>query len=175
MTANALAATIQASIDQVKQNPAAATATYKAKVLLDKGVQCSAFVRKFPAIIVDEPAYLGGNDAGPNPVEYLLVSLGACQEIVYSIYAAMMGIELDAVTVYVKGTLDVRGFMGEDGIPPGYQKITFETRIESQSDPKDIEKLVHTVEACCPTMDTIRRPVEIQGKAFLNNELIATV
>lgn len=175
MTVNALATTIQGAIDHVKRNPSAAIATYKAKVVLDKGVQSSAFVRKFPAIVVDEPATLGGNDAGPNPLEYLLVSLGACQEIVYSIYAAMMGIELDSVTVYVKGTLDVRGFMGEEGIPPGYQKITFETRIESQSDSKAIEKLIQTVEACCPTMDTIRRPVEIQGKAFLNNELIATV
>ncbi|MFD7012722.1 OsmC family protein [Rhodococcus jostii] len=176
MTANAaLATTIQAAVDHVKQNPSAAMATFKAKVLQDKGVQCSAFVRKHPAIIVDEPASLGGNDAGPSPVEFLLVSLGACQEILYQITASMMGIELDSVTVYLKGNLDVRGFMGEEGIPPGYQQITFETRIESQADAKAIEALVHTVEANCPTMDTIRRPVDVHGKAFLNGEPIVTV
>ncbi|UZG60278.1 OsmC family protein [Rhodococcus opacus] len=175
MTANALAMTIQGAVDHVKQNPSAAQATYKAKVLLDKGVQCSAFVRKFPAIILDEPPNLGGNDAGPNPVEVLLVSLGACQEMVYAIYASMMGIELDSVTVYLKGHLDVRGFMGEEGVPPGYQEITFETRIESQADAKSIEALIRTVEACCPTMDTIRRPVEVRGKAFLNGEPVVAV
>ncbi|WP_301122555.1 OsmC family protein [Mycolicibacterium fortuitum] len=173
-TATALAETIQGLVAHVKANPADANATYKAKVIWDHGVQCSGFVRKFSPIVVDEPPMLGGNDAGPNPVELLLVSLGACQELVYGIYASMMGIELDSITVYVKGHLDVRGFMGEPGIPPGYQKITYDTRIESQADAEAIATLVRTVEACCPTMDTLKRPIEVEGKAFLNGTPIAT-
>lgn len=174
MTASTLATKFRALADHVQGNPAAARATFKAKVRLDQGTQCSAFVRRFPALVIDEPPYLGGNDAGPNPVEVLLVSLGACQEIAYSIFANMMGIELDSVTVALKGHLDTRGLMGEEGVSPGYQKIEFETRIESRADPEAIAELVRTVESRCPTLDTIKRPVEVQGNVILNGEPIAT-
>ena len=63
-----------------------------AQVRLDGGTQCSAFVRKFPALLVDEPPDMGGNDAGMNPVELLLTSLGACQGIVYSLYERLRSI-----------------------------------------------------------------------------------
>ena len=175
MTTTTITDAIQKTIAQIEQNPAAAKATYRARVELDHGTQCSGYVRKFPALVVDEPPYLGGNDAGMNPVELLLVSLGACQEIVYSLYAHMMGIELDSLKVSIKGELDVRGVFGDDkSIPPGYQKVTFETRIESQADAESIAALVRTAEASCPTLDTFRRPVDVQGQVFLNGEPIAS-
>lgn len=171
MTTSALSEKMQNTRSFLEKNPSAARATFKAQVRHDHGTQCSGFVRKFPALLVDEPADMGGNDAGMNPVELLLVSLGACQEIVYSLYASMMGIELDSVRVELKGNLDVRGVFGVgESVPPGYQKITFETHIESKADADSIEELVSTVEACCPTLDTIRRPVEVRGKVILNGE-----
>jgi uncharacterized OsmC-like protein len=142
---------------------------------LDHGTQCSAFVRKFPALLVDEPPEVGGNNAGMNPVELLLVALGACQEIAYSLFASTMGIELDAVTVNLKGQLDFRGTFGlDESIPPGYQKITYETRLDSQANPESIQALIKTVEARCPTMDTLTRPVDVQGDVYLNGEPVTT-
>lgn len=175
MTTSTMADTVQKAVAYIQANPSAAAATFKAKVRHDHGTQCSGFVRKFPALLVDEPADLGGNDAGMNPVELLLVSLGACQEIVYALYASMMGIQLDSIEVKLKGDLDVRGVFGlDESVPPGYQKITCETRIESSSDPEAIDALVRIVESRCPTLDTIRRPVEVLGRVLLNGDLIAT-
>ncbi len=167
---SAMAAKLLGMVEIIKKNPSLAKAIFKAQTQLDGGTQCSATVRKLPALIIDEPPEFGGNDKGPNPVELLLVSLGACQEIVYSLYAAVMGIQLESVTVALKGHLDTRGFLGiDESVPPGYQKISFETRIVSNAPTDSIEKLVQLVESRCPTLDTLRRPIVVTGDVYLND------
>lgn len=175
MTISMLGKKIQDKVFYLQKNSAnPAHAMFKAQVRLDGGTQCSAFVRNFPALLVDEPPNMGGNDAGMNPVELLLTSLGACQGILYSLYAHTMGIELDSVVVDLKGQLDVRGVFGVDpSVPAGYQTITFETRITSQEDAATIAEFVRIVEARCPTLDTLKRPVDVTGKVFLNGEALA--
>ncbi|WP_211346627.1 OsmC family protein [Panacagrimonas perspica] len=162
----------------LQKNPGvAAKVVYKAQTRLLEGTrstQCGVSVRKHTALLVDEPAELAGADTGPNPVELLLASLGTCQEITYCLFANVMGIELDSVTVDLKGQMDVRGLFGiDESIPPGFQKITFETRIVSNADAEDIQKLIRLVESRCPVMDTIHRPVDVSGSAFLNGEAIS--
>lgn len=172
MVMSPIGSKMQAMVSSLQKNPeVAAKATFKAQTHLVEGTQCSVSVRNFPAFLVDEPASLAGTDTGPTPVELLLVSLGTCQEIVYSLYAQMLGIELESVTVDLKGQLDVRGLLGiDESVPSGYQKITFETRITSNADAADIEKLIRIVESRCPSMDTLRRPVDVSGSVFLNGE-----
>jgi putative redox protein len=49
----------------------------------------------------DEPADVGGNDAGPNAYELLLAALGACVSITLQMYAARKQWSLHAVRVEV--------------------------------------------------------------------------
>jgi putative redox protein len=49
----------------------------------------------------DEPADIGGNDAGPNAYELLLAALGACVSITLQMYAARKRWPLQAVRVEV--------------------------------------------------------------------------
>ena len=165
---------MQAIVSSLQKNPeVAARALFRAQTRLVEGTQCSVSIRNFPAFHVDEPANLAGTDTGPTPVELLLVSLGTCQEIVYSLYAHMMGIQLESVTVDLQGQLDIRGLFGiDESVASGYQKVTFETRITSNADASEIENLIRIVESRCPTLDTLRRPVDVSGSVFLNGEPI---
>lgn len=166
-------AAMMKTIEAIKANPRSANVFFKANTELLEDVRCSAQVRNFPPMIIDEPPELGGHNAGPNPVELVLVALGACQEIVYSAYASVMGIKLDSVKVSLKGDIDLKGMFGLDDITPaGFKNISFETNIVSDSDEETLKKLINTVEKHCPVMDTLSREISITGIAKVNGKEI---
>lgn len=173
MSQASVKAALMQSIAGIQDNPGAAKVVFRADTQLEEDVRCSAKVRDFPAIFVDEPPELGGADSAANPVELLLVALGACQEIMYSAYASVMGVQLNSVKVNLRGYLDLRGLFGMDAaIPPGYQKILFETEVDSPADTETLMKLVRTVESHCPVMDTLVRAIEVSGSVTLNGQLM---
>jgi uncharacterized OsmC-like protein len=170
MTSNEMiTAALLEKISSIHRRDVRPQTTYRAQTRLVRGLRCAANVRRFPTLFVDEPWDLGGEDSSANPMELLLVALGTCQEVIFSAYAAVMGIPLDAVSVTVKGFLDLRGMLAMDeSISAGYQRVTYETMIESTADHEQIRKLVGVVEAHCPLLDTLRRPIEVIGSVFLN-------
>lgn len=151
------------TIDVLQQNPSRSVVNFQVSTALVEGVRVKAEARQF-SFAIDEPESLGGTDTAPNPVEYILAALGACQEIVYAAYAAVQGIELRSVKVDVKGPVDLKGLFGlEPGVAPGFREITYTTVIESPAERSVIEELVRTVEAHCPVLDTLVNPVKVTG------------
>lgn len=174
MSQAALKEALTKTVQGIQKNPVMSRVVFEAETALVDGVRCSGKVRNFPLITVDEPPELGGQDKGANPVELLLVSLGSCQEIMYAAMASMMGIKLEAVKVNLKGSLDLKGLFGMDpSVPPGYQKITYETMLSSSASEEDLRKLIEAVETHCPVLDTLVRPIEVSGKVTINGALMA--
>jgi len=171
MSQETVKAALMKTIAGIQGNGGAAKVVFRADTRLEEDVRCSARVREFAPIMIDEPPELGGQDSAANPVELLLVALGACQEIMYSAYAAVMDIPLDQVQVNLRGYLDLRGLFGMDeNVPAGYQKIVFETRVDSPADPEALRNLVRTVERHCPVLDTLARAVQVSGGVILNGQ-----
>ena len=165
-----------ATIEGLKANPAASKVVFRAETKWVEDVLCSASIRDFPAFAVDEPPELGGKDSAINPVELVLAALGTCQEIMYAAYASVMDIKLDSVEVDVRGYLDLKGLFGmEEGVPPGFNRISFETRISSDAGDEALTKLIDTVENCCPVLDILCRAQEISGTASVNGKQLATL
>ena len=174
MSQTSLKAALMTTMGAIQANPSAGKMEVRVATQLDEDVRCSATVREFPKVIVDEPPGLGGADAGANPVELLLVALGTCQEIMYAAYAAVMGVPLTSVKVNLCGHFDLRGLFGMDpAIPPGYQKIVYETELDSPADRETLGKLVQTVESHCPVLDTLARAVEINSSVTINGQRMA--
>lgn len=174
MSQEALKKALSKTVKGIQDNPIMSRVVFEAQTALVEGVRCTGNVRDFAPIVVDEPPELGGHDNAANPVELLLVALGACQEIMYSAMASMMGIKLDGVKVNLKGSLDLKGLFGMDpSIRPGYQKITYETILKSSAPQEELRKLIEAVEAHCPVLDTLVKPVEVTGKVTLNGAALA--
>lgn len=53
-------------------------------------------------LVADEPAALGGTEAGPTPYDYLAAALGACTSMTIRLYAARRGWPLEDVTVRLR-------------------------------------------------------------------------
>lgn len=164
-------AAVMKSIAAIQANPKAANVFFKASTQLEEDVRCSAQVRNFAPLVIDEPPELGGQNAGPNPVELVLVALGTCQEIMYSAYASVMGVKLDSVKVSLRGDIDLKGlFSLDEHTPAGYKAISFEANIESDADEETMRDLIETVEKHCPVMDTLLREIPISGIAKVNGK-----
>jgi uncharacterized OsmC-like protein len=112
------------------------------------------------AFIVDngEPEVLLGDDAAPNPVEWLLHALVGCITTSTAYHAAAKGIRIDAISSHVDGDLDLRGFLGlSDKVRKGYSAIRVKLRVKTQADAETIEKLT----AMSPVLDTVSRSVPV--------------
>ena len=165
-----------ATIEGLKENPSTSSVVFRAETKWVEDVLCSASIRDFPAFGVDEPPELGGKDSAANPVELVLAALGTCQEIMYAAYASVMDIKLESIDVDVRGYLDLKGLFGmEEGVPAGFNRIAFDTRISSDAPEEALKQLIDTVEKHCPVLDILSRAQEISGTASVNGTQLATL
>ncbi|MEM7046648.1 MAG: OsmC family protein [Pseudomonadota bacterium] len=152
---------IQETQEAFKQEPSRARAVFESRSVLGKGLRSTATMRHHE-ITVDEPESLGGSDAGPNPVELILAALGTCQEITYRAYATALGIDLQSVSVSLRGDIDLRGFFAvDDKVRPGYESIFGDVEIVSDASVEELNKLKEAVNAHCPVLDIIAKPVPV--------------
>ena len=159
--------------DTFRAEPEKALATFSSTSVLRDGLRSDVTLRDH-RLTVDEPEQLGGKDAGPNPVELILASLGTCQEITYKAYATALGIPLDSVSVTLDGDIDLRGFFAvKDDVRAGYQNIRGSVRIESSASPEQLQQLRDVVNAHCPVLDILTNPVPVDLKLDLVQPAIA--
>jgi len=164
------------TINNIKENPAGSNVVFRAETKWEEDVRCSVAIRDFAEFKIDEPPELGGQDSASNPVELVLGALGACQEIMYSAYASVMDIKLDSVEVDVRGYLDLKGLFGMDeNVPPGFNRVSFDTRIVSEADDDALRELIDTVENHCPVLDIFTRAQTVKGTASVNGKQLVTL
>lgn len=159
---NELRELITASQAKFKANADTAKVRFESHSALQAGLRSEVSIRQHK-LTVDEPESLGGADSGPNPVELILGALGSCQEITYRAYATALGIPLDNVSVAVEGDIDLRGFFAvDDSVRAGYQAIRGTVHLESSASEAQLQQLREVVNAHCPVLDIIAKPVPIE-------------
>ncbi|MFZ1254175.1 MAG: OsmC family protein [Trichococcus flocculiformis] len=114
------------------------------------GITTTVKVRNLPEFFVDESERMGGDNKGPNPLEYLLGSLAGCTSIIAYYVSEQQGFSYSGLSFTVEGTFDPRGFAGEDDIRTYFQEVTLVNHIETDETDEAIEKLAAEVERRCP-------------------------
>ena len=114
------------------------------------------------AIHSDQPFGFEGTDKGPKPSELILAALAACQETTWRLYGESMGIQIDGISVELRGKQDLRGFIAVDkNVPAGFLEIEGEVTIESPATLKELSKLKTLVDLHCPVLDDLIRPLPV--------------
>ena len=113
-------------------------------------------------IISDQPFGFRGQNKGPKPSELVLAALAACQETTYRIFAEDMGIHIGRISVKLRGTQDLRGFMAlDDEIPAGFTSIEGKVSIQSNATESQLKLLQQRVDQHCPVLDDLKRPLKV--------------
>lgn len=109
-------------------------------------------------LISDEPKTSGGEDMGPDPYDYLLMSLGSCSVITMKMYANRKKWPIDELYVEL---LHYKKEIAGDGNNPGKRDV-IEKEIIVKGDLTDeqIERLVE-ISKKCPVHKTLMNSVDI--------------
>jgi putative redox protein len=111
------------------------------------GYRADVSVRQF-RFVVDEPAGVGGDDAGAMPTEYLLVALSSCYALALAHVARKRDMALGPLTVRAVATYDGPSFSG----------IDVEVALDEQP-PPGIDEIVERASKVCYVSNTLaRRP-----------------
>lgn len=115
-------------------------------------------------ITIDEPAELGGTNAGANPVEFVLASLAGCINVMAHVAAAEMGMNLRGVTTSIAGVLNPSKLFGEPtAARAGFQAIEVKLTPDCDADSATIEKWLEVIADRSPVLDNLvnATPVKI--------------
>jgi putative redox protein len=112
--------------------------------------------------IADEPASAGGGDAGPDPYDYLLASLGVCTSMTVGFYARRNKWPLENVTVALSHSRvharDCEECDTKDGM---VDRIDVEVKLEGSLTSEQHAKLMD-VAAKCPVHRTLTSEINIR-------------
>lgn len=112
------------------------------------------------AFIADngEPEVLLGDDAAPNPVEWLLHALVGCMTTTTAYHAAAQGVTIGAIDSEIDGDLDLRGFLGlSEEVRKGYSAIRVRMRVKTAATADAIKALTRM----SPVYDVVSRSVPV--------------
>ena len=117
----------------------------------------------------DEPADVGGTDAGPNPYELLLGSLAACTCVTISMYCRHKGIALRSISAsYEISNVHADDCKDCEESDTGFiEKITSNINIRGDFDDAQRKRLTQIVERC-PVHKTLGRGLAFEDNATFN-------
>ncbi|HUG00087.1 MAG TPA: OsmC family protein [Ilumatobacter sp.] len=166
-------ATLFATLDAVKQAPAAAQFQFRAHNQWIDGTHSQttisdyfgvgeerAHAREF-VFDADHPAVLVGKDNGPTPVEFILHALASCLTAGMANIAAARKVELTEVRSTVYGDIDLNGILGLQDVRNGYQQVTVKFVVKGNAPEHVLREIVEQSRARSAVYDVITNGVDV--------------
>ncbi|MBK9446754.1 MAG: OsmC family protein [Betaproteobacteria bacterium] len=118
-------------------------------------------------LIADEPAAVGGDDAGPAPFDYLLAALGACTSMTLRMYAEVKKLPLTQVSVCLSHEkIEVEGKGKID-------RISRHIKLEGDLTPEQRVRMLEIADRC-PVHRTLSGNIEINSSLVSNEQSITS-
>jgi uncharacterized OsmC-like protein len=167
-------ATLFATIDAVRQAPAAAQFQFRAHNEWISGTHNRSSIGDYFGVgeeraheqtfvfDADHPAVLVGKDNGPTPVEFVLHALASCLTAGLANIAAARKITLTEVSSTVSGDIDLNGILGlNPDVRNGYQQINVKFTVKGDASPEVLRELVEQSRSRSAVFDVITNGVPV--------------
>ena len=169
-------ATLFATLDAVRDNPAIAKFQFRARNQWQRGTHSVSEYGGFygamqelqhknvTVVESDHPEVLVGADHAPTPVEYLLHAIAACLTSGIANIASARGVTLTHVSSEVEGDIDLLGILGlsDDAVRNGYQKIKVTFHVEGDADDATLREIVDQSRRRSAVYDALTNPTPVQ-------------
>lgn len=114
------------------------------------------------------PVYMGG-DGDPSAMGMLVRTLAACDIEVMANKAALLGVEIEDLSIEVRGHFNVARYLGIDApVGPGLQAVSYTVRLKTRgATPEQLAEIRAALTTGSPVADTLERtiPVELEFEA----------
>jgi uncharacterized OsmC-like protein len=154
--------TLERKAKAVETLPSAGQGTATTRVTLKPGLECDIEegAWKLTAGMSEKS---GGTNAGPNPGILGRGALGSCLAIGYGMWAARLGVPIDALEVEVQADYDGRGELGiADDVPPGYVQVRYHVTVTSPAPEADVQRVLDIADKYSPYRDVYARAQDIR-------------
>jgi putative redox protein len=116
-------------------------------------------------LVADEPLSAGGGDAGPDPYDYLLASLGVCTSMTIGFYSRRNKLPLENITVSLRHSRIYAKDCEECETKEGMlDRIEMEIEMTGPLTAEQREKLME-IAAICPIHRTLTSEINIRTRA----------
>ena len=109
------------------------------------------------------PVYMGGED-DPSALGMLLRTLAACDVEIVATKAALLGVEIEDLSIEARGHANVGPYLGLDSdAGPGYQQISYTIHLKTKNaTPEQLEEIRRACLVGSPVGDTLERAVPLR-------------
>ena len=119
---------------------------------------------------IDEPNQLLGEHSAPTPQCYLLGGLSGCMMVTFVAMASIKGIELEGVSLEIKSTLDLQGFLGiNETSPIGYDTVEYCFTVEGNGTEEQFKEIADQVVQFSPNYATVANKVKMVSSLVVNS------
>ncbi len=115
-------------------------------------------------VVIDQPAAMGGSDAGPTPLDVLLMALGGCLGAIGRIVAHQRRLAVRGFRVTVEGDLNTDGLMGKPtDCRTGFSAIRAQVEVDADLTRAEKIALIRDIDERCPISDNLQHvtPVKV--------------
>ncbi|SMO35887.1 OsmC family protein [Fodinibius sediminis] len=154
--------------EEYKTNPQKAELLLHAEGKLGADISCEVETDTGVAEAGLHPA-TGGDGSQACSGDMLLEALVACAGVTLKSVATAMDITVHDGTVKAEGLLDFRGTLGVSReVPVGFKSISLTFDLDTDAEPKKIEKLIELTERYCVIYQTLKNSPELSANLPLH-------
>ena len=114
-------------------------------------------------LTIDEPQNMGGTDAGPSPIQALLMALAGCLNVTGHTIAQQKGLKVKKMEIKIEGVMNPCNFIGcsfEERAGFQHINVLIDADVEGAT-PEEKEDWIRETESRCPVTDNIKADTTI--------------